>query len=179
MNSTQNLSLWQIGTEHQKLLSQLYNHETGEVDMDVQAQLDALEPSAEKKCIAITSWIRKMEADKAELEFVEKQISERKAAYTKELNKWHDYLESNMKRLGMKEVKCPYFTIRLKNNPYSTEITDESAIPEKFMRTREIVKVEVKPDKTAIKEEVLKTGVQIPGAIVQQKTKLEILTDKI
>jgi len=72
MNSTQNLSLWQIGTEHQKLLSQLYNHETGEVDMDVQAQLDALEPSAEKKCIAITSWIRKMEADKAELEFVEK-----------------------------------------------------------------------------------------------------------
>jgi hypothetical protein len=34
-------------------------------------------------------------------------------------------------------------------------------------------------DKTAIKEEVLRTGIQIPGAKVQQKVKLEILVDKI
>jgi hypothetical protein len=69
--------------------------------------------------------------------------------------------------------------LKIKNNPYSTNIVDENKIPERFMRTRIIEKKEIKPDKNAIKEEVLKTGIQIEGAIVEQKTKLEILTDKI
>jgi hypothetical protein len=179
MISTQNLSLYKIASEYQSLFNQLYDPETGEINMEIQAQIDALEPSAEKKCIAVTKWINNMRSDKREIEFLKAEILKREAAYEKEINKWENYLRSNMERLQITEVKCPLFTIRLKKNPYSTDIFDESLIPEKFMRTREIVKTEVKADKNAIKEEVLKTGVQIPGASVQQKTKLEILTDKI
>ncbi len=179
MISNQPISFYQLGSQYQELFSRLYDHETGEVDQEVEAQLNALSPTTEKKCIAVTSWIKKMQADYKELEALEEEIKIRKFAYTKEITKAMDYLESNMKRCGIKEVKCPYFTVRIKNNPFSTEITNEALLPERFMRTKEIVRTETKPDKNAIKEEVLKTGVQVPGAIVQQKTKLEILTDKI
>jgi hypothetical protein len=174
-----NLSLYKIASEYQSLFSQLYDHETGEINMEIQAQIDALEPSAEKKCIAVTQWINSMRGDKREIEFLRSELLKREAAYDEEITWWERYLRTNMERLKITEVQCPYFTIRLKKNPYSTDILDESLIPERFMRTREIIKTEVKPDKNAIKDEVIKTGVQIPGASVQQKTKLEILTDKI
>lgn len=177
--SIQRNSLWQIKTEYQSLLSQLYNHETGEVDIEVDKQLSALSDSAENKCIAVASWIKNMEADKKQIEYMKEEILKREAAYQKEIDKRSQYLQYNMEALGISEVKCPYFTLRIKKNPYSTEIFDESQIPEQYMRTREIVKTETKPDKNAIKEEVLRTGAQVPGASVQQKTKLEILTDKI
>lgn len=173
------LSLYKLGNEYQQLFSQLYDHETGEINEAVDAQLSALQPVTEKKCIAIGAYIKDLESEKREIEFLKAEIAKREAAYTKEIGKWHTYLQSNMERCGITVVKSPYFTVKLKKNPYSTDIYDEDQIPEKYMKTREIVKVEVKPDKNAIKEEVLKTGVQIPGASVQQKTKLEILTDKL
>lgn len=174
-----NLSLYQLGNEYQNLLSQLYDAETGEVNQEVDEALSALSATTEQKCIAITSWIKKLESDKREIEFMKEEILKREAAFNKEINRWQDYLKTNMERCQITEVKCPYFTLKIKKNPYSTDIFDEAQIPERFMREREIVKVERKPDKNAIKEEVLQTGIQIPGAIVQQNTKLQILTDKI
>lgn len=174
-----NLSLYQLASEHQRLLAQLYNPETGEVNEEIDAELTALSATTEKKCIAVTSWIKKLEADKREIQFIKEEILKREAAFNKEIDKWHDYLKFNMERSQITEVKCPYFTIKIKKNPYSTEVLDEAQIPEKFMRKREIVKTEIKPDKDAIKEEVLRTGIQVPGTNVYQKTKLEILTDKI
>ncbi len=175
----QSLSLYNLGTEHQILFNNLYDHETGEINEEVDAQLGALTATVEKKCTAIGSWIKKIESEKREIEFLKNEILSREKAFDKEINKWQSYLKNNMERCGMTEVKCPYFTIKLKKNPFSTEIYDESLLPEKFMKTREIVKIEVKADKNAIKDEVLKTGVQIPGATVQQNLKLEIITDKL
>jgi hypothetical protein len=179
MNTSQHLSLWQIGTEYQNLFARLYDQETGEINEMVEGELNALAPSAEKKCIAIASWIKNLEADKAQIEYMKEEILKREAAYQKKIDEWTNYLDSNMKRCKIKEIACPYFTIRIKTNPYSTDIEDETLIPEQFMKTREIVKVETKPDKNAIKEEVLRTGIQVPGALVHQKTKLQILTDKV
>lgn len=179
ISSNQNLSLWQLGSEYQNLFSQLYDQETGEVNMEVDARLNDLVPSAEKKCLAVASFMKKLESEERELSLLQQEIENRMASYKKEINRLHDYLKTNMERCNIQEVKCPYFTIKLKKNPYSTEVFDESQLPEKFMVTREIVKVETKPDKNAIKEEVLKTGVQVPGANVSQKTKLVISIDKI
>lgn len=179
MNAQKELSLWQLTQEHQNLLSQLYDYETGEVNEIVQAKLDALEPSIEKKCISITKYIRKLESDERELDNLLNEITKRKKSFEKERERYKKYLQDNMERQGIKELVCPYFSVRLRKNPYSTEIINDELIPEQFMKTKEIVQVEVKPDKNAIKEEVLRTGIQVPGAYVSQKNKLEILTDKI
>lgn len=172
-------NLYQLTTEYQKLLPNLYDQETGEVNEEVEAQLNALSLTSEKKFIAVASWIKSMEAEKKEIEFIKKQIEEREAAYDKEINKATNYLDHHMKRCNIKEIKCPLFTIKIKINPPSTEIFDLSQLPEKFIRTRKIEKVEKTGDKAAIKEEVIRTGIQVPGAYVQKKTKLEIITDKI
>ncbi len=179
MNSTKELSLCQLTNEHQQLLAQLYDHETGEINEIVQARLNELEPSIEKKCIAVTKWIRKMEGEARELCVMQEAIEERHTAYNKEIAKYQKYLQDNMEKQGIKEVSCPFFTVRLRKNPYGTDIIDQELIPQQFIKVREVVKVEVKPDKNLIKEEVLRTGNQVPGAYVSQKNKLEILTDRI
>jgi hypothetical protein len=174
MNSN---NLYQLTTEYQNLLPQLYNPETGEVNEEIDAQINALSLTTEKKCIAVASWIKSMESEKKQIEYIKQQIQEREEAYDKAIMKTTDYLESNMNRIGIKEVKCPLFTIKIKTNPHSTEICDQSSIPNKFINIK--TKTELSVDKKAIKEEVLKTGVQVPGAFVYQKTKLEIITDKL
>ena len=61
--NSKELSLWQLTNQHEHLLSELYNPETGEINEIVQAQLNALEPNIEKKCVAVSQWIRKMESE--------------------------------------------------------------------------------------------------------------------
>lgn len=179
MMTTQNLSLYHLGSAYQNLLPQLYDEETGEINMEVDAQLSALNESSEQKCIAVSSWIKGMERDLKSIQDMQEELAARKAAYEKQINKAYSYLEDNMTRCGITKVSCAYFTLQKKENPYSTDIMDEAQIPEKFIVTREVMKTERKPDKNAIKEEVLKTGVQVPGAFVQRKTKLVISINKV
>jgi|SRR5882724_393835 len=172
-------SLWDMKNEYQVLMSQLYDPETGEVNQEVDAQISALSTTTENKCIAVASWIKNLQSEKKQIDYMKQEILDREAAYEKAIDKNMEYLKRNMDDFGISEIKCPYFTLRIKKNPYSTKVINEAQLPERFMKTREIVKLETKPDLVAIKEEFLKTGVQVPGTSVQQKTKLEIITDKI
>lgn len=179
MTGNKNLSLYQLGNEYQKLLADLYDLDTGEVNKEVEQQLNELAPTTEKKCIAVASYMKRLENDKKEVESLIQELQDRLAAYKEEITKWKDYLQTNMERCQINEIKCPYFTLKLSKNPYGTDIIDEAQIPEKFMNVREVVKTEIKPNRNAIIEEFLRTGIQVPGAIVRQKTKLKISIDKL
>lgn len=173
------LSLFKLNENYEKLLSQLYDQETGEVNEEVDAQLNALSTSIEDKCKSVGTWIGHMQAEKNRILEMKMLILEREKAYEREIEKTTEYLKSNMERHKIKKITCPYFTITHSINPYGTEIIDEALIPQEFIKTREIVKTESKPDRNAIKESVLKTGIQIPGAIVSQKTKIKFVINKI
>jgi hypothetical protein len=179
VNTEKPISLYHLVSEYQDLFRELYDPETGEINELVQAKIDAKEPDVQKKCIAVGQWIKSIEKEKREIEYMKEQILARESAYEKEINKWQYYLKMNMERFGVTKVSSPFFTLEIKKNPYSTDILDATKIPNKFMATKEIVKVEIKPDKNAIKEEVLKTGEQVEGAYVGQKTRLVISVDKI
>ena|ERR1700688_2158185 len=179
MNSHKELSLWNLTKEHRNLMSQLYDYETGEVNEIVQAKIDMVDQTIERKCISVSKYIRHLESEQREIDSFINDMEERKAAYLNEIQRYRDYLKNNMKSQGITEIKCPFFTIKLKKNPYGTDIINESEIPEEFMRKREVVKTEIKPDRNAIKEEVLRTGIQVQGAYVSQKDKLDILIDKV
>jgi|ERR1700722_5243455 len=174
-----NLSLYQLTHEHSLLLSQLYDHETGEVNQEIEDKLSASSQSVDKKCLSVASYIQHLESEKAQLEFLKKQIKEREQAYDAKIERMERYLKSNMEYAGIDKIECPYFTVRIKTNPYSTDILDESLIPKDLINYKVIEKVEAKPDKTRIKEQVLKTGIQVPGACVAKKTQLKIEIDKI
>ena len=179
MNSDTNLTLWNLTREHQKLLSELYDYTTGEVNEIVQAKIDALFPKVEDKCIAYTHYIRKLESEEQELEKLEKEVKRRRKAYEERIEAIKRRLQTGMESIGISKIECPYFSIRLRKNPYGTEIINDQEIPSHFIKVREKVTVEVSIDKARIKEEVLRTGIQVPGAYVSQKNKLEILIDKV
>jgi hypothetical protein len=172
-------SLYKLSSEYQQLMAKLFDPATGEIDPVVDAEITALAPTVESKAIAVASYIRSMEDEKRNIEILREELMERQAAYDNRIASQQKYLQTCMEMASVTEVTCPYFTIRLKKNQHSTDITSESAIPAEFFNERTVTKTERKPDRNRIKEHVLKTGYQIPGATVLQKTKLEITTDRI
>lgn len=169
-----NLTLYQLTKEHELLLSQLVDPETGEVNLEIEKQLSESSQSIEKKCISVASYIQHLESEKAQLEYIKAQIKKREDAYDVKIERMERYLKSNMEYHGVDKVECPYFTIRIKVNPFSTDILDETLIPKELINYKVIDKVEAKPDKNRIKEQVLRTGIQVPGAYVHKKTQLKI-----
>jgi hypothetical protein len=72
--------------------------------------------------------------------------------------------------LSINEIKSsPYFKIRLKTCPVSIDVFDETIIPAEFWRE----KISRSVDKIMLKE-ALSEGVEVPGATIQRKIKLEI-----
>lgn len=174
LEQTKSLSFYKINEKYVELLSQLYDFETGEINAEIDAQLKSLTPSIESRCIAVANYIRSIEADKREIAHLKSELEERERKLSARVDKMEGDLISNMQRYGMQKVECPYFTIKLRKNPYSAEILNMDLIPKEFIRKRTVIKEEVKPDKTAISKSFIETGEQVPGTYVSQKTKIEI-----
>ena len=84
-----------------------------------------------------------------------------------------DYLKENMERAGIEKIECPLFSISIRKNPPSVEITNTDDVPFSFWRTPEPKPPVPAPDKAAIKE-ALKRGDDVPGARLNQTTRLDI-----
>ena len=73
-----------------------------------------------------------------------------------------------MKLTGKTKFKSGMFNFAIQKNQESVNITDERIIPEDFL-----IQQPPKIDKTALKE-LLKNGVEIPGAELKQTESLRI-----
>lgn len=177
MMTTTNLNLFQLNKRCHELLSELYDSETGEVNELVQKQLDDLYPNVEQKLISITHYLKKIEAEKRELDNFIEEVKKRKKSYEDEIEKWKSRIEESMKINGISEIRCPYFSMRIKKNRYSTDIYDIRQIPSEFLKVKTVVITDA--DKESIKKHVLETGEIIPGAHISQKEVLEISINKI
>ena len=83
--------------------------------------------------------------------------------------KWlKTYLEDNMKLTGKTKFKSGMFNFSIQKNPASVNIIDENILPKDFL-----IPQPPKVDKTALKD-VLKTGVEVPGAELKQTEGLRI-----
>jgi seryl-tRNA synthetase len=89
-------------------------------------------------------------------------------AIEKQQEKFGKYVKDNMEKLNLPEINTPIGKIKIKKNPVSVEITDESLIDEKYM-TKKITKT---ISKTKIKED-LEKGIEVKGANLIQKTKVD------
>lgn len=89
-------------------------------------------------------------------------------AIEKQQEKFGKYVKDNMEKLNLPEINTPIGKIKIKKNPVSVEITDESLIDEKYM-TEKVTKT---ISKTKIKED-LEKGIEVKGANLVQKTKVD------
>jgi hypothetical protein len=163
------MKLYQLTDDYEKVLGELYDDETGEVSETSLSKLNAIGDALENKAIALASFIKNMEAESAAISLAKEAMGLREKRIKDRMEWLKSYLLNNMERTGKTEISCPYFLIKLKKNPVSTEILNEFLLPEKYKKEKLVTTV----DKNKIKADI-QNGIEVPGATLVQKTKLDI-----
>lgn len=145
--------------------------EVQNMDLDpevMQDTLDSIEDTIENKAENIAKLIRNHEADVTAYKEEEDRLKTKRQATENKVKWLKTYLEDNMKLTGKTKFKSGMFNFSIQKNPASVNITDEKIIPEEFL-----IQQPPKVDKTSLKE-ILKRGIEVPGAELKQTEGLRI-----
>ena len=96
-----------------------------------------------------------------------KRLQEFKKQETNKLDRYKDYVKTNMEVLGIEKIETPLGTISLAKSPISVEIVDEEVIPEEY---KEVVS-SVKVDKKKIADNFKTTGEIIEGVKINTQNR--------
>ena len=140
-----------------------------ELDPEVmQDTLDSIEDAIESKAENIAKLVRNLESDVSAYKEEEDRLKTKRQSTENKVKWLKTYLEDNMKLTGKTKFKSGMFNFSIQKNPASVNITDEKAIPEEFL-----IQQPPKVDKTSLKE-ILKRGIEVPGAELKQTEGLRI-----
>lgn len=149
---------------------QLLDSETGELLEDdaaaaVFSDLDALQMERSEKMENLACWIKGMDADVAAMKAEEKNLAARRKALENKRERIFNFLYENLngEKVNSPRVKVSY------RKTQSIDITDLSAIPDSYIRTKTITE----PDKVAIKD-AYKAGEEVPGAKLVERLSMSI-----
>lgn len=162
-----NQRLYDLASQYEFLLRDLYDEETGVVNETALAKLNDLKDPIETKCINITKVLKDIEKERVAIEIEKKNMAAREKALKNQVDKLKEYLQTNMERCRITEVKCPQFVIKLQKNPFSLEKYDETQIPKAYY------KINIELDEQKVRED-LKKGIEIPGARLIQRNSVRI-----
>lgn len=167
------MQLFKIAQEYDHILHDMYDDE-GNENPQALAKLEENTLNLQNKAIAISSWVRNMEAEKSGIQGIKKEIDEakknilaRERALENKIDRWKGYIKDEMEKRDISEIKCPYFVIKIHQNPASVEEIKEEDIPNDYWI------ISRKLDKTKMLFE-MKNGVIIPGAKLKKGTRLSI-----
>lgn len=156
------MNLYELSTAFQQVQN---------MDLDpevMQDTLDSIEDAIENKAENIAKLIRNLESDVAAYKEEEDRLKTKRQATENKVKWLKTYLEDNMKLTGKTKFKSGMFNFSIQKNPASVNITDEKVIPEEFL-----IQQPPKVDKTSLKE-ILKRGIEVPGAELKQTEGLRI-----
>ena len=161
------ISLYNIKNKFIELFEKSENGEL--TSEEAQEQGNDLALALKNKSTSIIGYIRNLELTS---EAMEKEINRaNKKMIDNSINRFKEYVKENMEDLCLPKITTDLGTLKISKNPVSVEIIDEEIIDKKYLKT----KIEVKPDKTAIKKDLQK-GIQIAGArLIEDKTRLDIV----
>ena len=145
--------------------------EVQNMDLDPEVMkdtLDSIEDAIESKAENIAKLIRNLESDVSAYKEEEDRLKTKRQSAENKVKWLKTYLEDNMKLTGKTKFKSGMFNFAIQKNPASVNIVDEKAIPEEFL-----IQQPPKVDKTSLKE-ILKRGIEVPGAELKQTEGLRI-----
>lgn len=161
-------SLYGLTVQYQELYNQLLESvdEDGAVDISICTALTAKGKEFEEKAVSVASVYRKFDNDIALYEQEIKRLQE----YKERLKKCRDRLKNNLyyacETLGYEKIDGIYANI-------SFRTSEETIIDDKDMLEEEFIRVNVEPNKTAIKN-AIKTGREVRGAHIEKKKNIII-----
>lgn len=137
----------------------------------IRDSLESLTGEISDKVLNIGKLVRNREASAEAIRVAAEQMMDRARLIDNSVDRIKAYALLNMNLAGIKEIKCPYFTMRIQANPESVKIADGAVIPASFMVTPE--PPPPRPDKKLLKE-ALKGGAEIEGVWLEKGEHLRI-----
>ena len=164
-----NLSLYDLSNNFIELLEKKENGELTE--QEEKLLLENLTNQIANKSVDIIKEIREVESFIISIKEEEKRLKAKRERAETGLDRFMDFVKLNMDRMQIKKITTEIGNIAICSNPMSVEIENENEIPEEFKTE----KIEIKIDKTKIKNHFKETGEIVPGAkIIQDKTSIRI-----
>lgn len=169
--SVPSLKLYEISDNYTALLNQLGE----QVDTDgvipdaIGHALSQLEETFEIKAVNVAAYIRTLEAESAAIGEVKKSMERRMNSLSNQALRLRDYLKAEMERAEILNVHNPWLNVTIRNNPSTVVISDATKLPDEFTETITNIKIL----KTEIAQ-ALKSGQEVPGAYLEQSTRLVI-----
>ncbi len=139
-----------------------------EADLDsLENALQGIEDNINSKAENTAKLIKNIDGDIKTLREEERRLQARRRALENKQKNIKEYLEIQLKNMGVDKVKTPLFTVAIQNNPQSVDIVDENLIPEDFIQYKKSIS-----RRDILK--ALKEGKEIPGATIKQTRSLRI-----
>ena len=158
------MTLYEMTEQAQALKSLLESEE-----IDEQAFADTLEAiGADEKVDSYCRIIKSIEGDNALIDAEIARLTALKQRNGKSIDRMKEALDRFMAAIGSTKEKTPFFSVSYRTSE-SVQVTDLSAVPECYIKT----KVEQAPDKAAIKA-ALKAGETVSGCSLERKRNIQI-----
>ena len=136
----------------------------------ITSALAVIEDDIQAKAQNIAVILQAMGADVKIIKDEEERLANRRKAIENGLNHLKRYLFEQMEAINLPKIKTATFSINIQNNPPAVQITDEKAIPAKFLT---IIPQTTVPDKKLIAA-ALKAGENVAGCEIVQGKSLRI-----
>jgi hypothetical protein len=162
-------ALYVLAAEYQAATEKL-----ADLDLPEEVVRDTLESLAfplEQKAANVAMFVRNLEATAEAIKVAESEMAARRRAIENRVASLRHYLHINMQACGITKIDNPHLRLVLRSNPPAVVIDSERLIPAEFMRQPE--PPPPAPDKGRIAK-ALKSGLEVPGAHLQNSTRLEI-----
>ena len=163
------VALYELANQHREL-SKLGDSDELPEDV-IRDTLEALEGTIEVKAVSVAKFSLNLDSTADAIEAAAKAMTIRAKRVRNRADAIRAYLQFNMSALGIREVSCPEFTIRLRENPESVKISEGVDMPKEFMVQPE--PPPPRPDKKALKD-AIKAGRHIDGVYLERGERLEI-----
>lgn len=144
------------------------DEETGEVLFE-ESDIDNLLLSRDQKLENTACYIKNLMGDIDQIKAEEKSLKERRQIKEKKVERLKSYLANSMLLFGDKKFETPRVALSFRKSK-QVEIEPNTHLPQEYIK----IKVEESPDKTKLKDAILKQGLEIDGVKVVEKENLQL-----
>ena len=155
------MKLYDISEQYKEVQNLIESDESGSMAEAIADTMQMIEGDFKDKAQAVVSLTLNMDGSITALENEIQRLQDKKKVLQNKIDSIRNYLKMNMQATGISKIECPLFSITLSKPTKQVEITDESLLPDEFVK----VKTTVSPDKVLLAK-VLKQGKEITGAIL-------------
>ncbi|WP_373786506.1 siphovirus Gp157 family protein [Jeotgalibaca porci] len=145
------------------------NAETEEEMLEAEQYLIEAEVDLAEKAENIAKWIKNLEAERDVFKQEAVRLSEKSRSLDNKVSSLKRYLQDNLEIAGVDKVKGNLFTVSLRNNPISLDLSSDEHIPMEFKRTPEPV-----VDKRELLKHIKETGETFEGVGLKRTRSLII-----